>query len=736
MGEIMKKEQLFGNAKWIAASVDNIDCGIVIRRAFLTEDLESARLRVIGFGTFVAYMNGERISDDYFLPLNSEYEKCNMPVGEELSGFRTYVTEYDVTDMMREGENVLALHLGGGWYDGINHYEIIKSYGEKKAIYAIDVTKKDGSTSSIVSDGSESWSPSYVKRTDINRGEDHDFTDWSDECTSLGFDDSGWGRVKLSKPVETEYELTDCPADKVMGALSVKAVAVNPEYRVLDCGMNTSGYPIVKIKEGYKGKIRIIFSEGLNKSGEDIDESHVFAQEFNIACDGRARVAFPQFTWYGFRYMRVYGECEIDEVKVVHANVSVSSSFECSDEILNWTYNAFLYTQLTNMHRGIPSDCPHIERLGYTGDGQQVCRTALLTLGAKEFYKKWINDISDCQDKLTGRVQYTAPYMFCGGGPGGWGCAMIVVPYEYYKYYGDKEPLERLYPQMLYYLKFLADNSAADLVVSNKKVNGKESGWCLGDWASSMGAELPTPFVNTYFRILSTKRVIEIARVIGKKEDIPRLEREIADCSMAIDTFYRNNFVRDDCYCANVRGANAFALDIGLGSEITKQKLAEYYDSLGCYDTGIFATEIVTRMLFEIGRGDVAYKLLTATEPRGFGKWWKDGSTTLREYFGTKCRSYSHPMFGAVVATFFEHILGIKQREGSAAYTDVIINPVKLDALTFAKGHITTPGGKISVAFTTEGGKRTYTVEIPEGIKAHFVKDGEEMALSAGVNSI
>ena len=141
-------------------------------------------------------------------------------------------------------------------------------------------------------------------------------------------------------------------------------------------------------------------------------------------------------------------------------------------------------------------------------------------------------------------------------------------------------------------------------------------------------------------------------------------------------------------------------------------------------------------MLFELGRGDVAYTLLTATEPRGFGKWWAEGSTTLREYFGPVCRSYSHPMFGAAVATYFEYILGIKQRKGTAAYTDVVINPVKIDALTYAKGHITVPSGKIAVGFTAENGVRTYTVEIPEGIKAVFVKDGEQIALSAGKNII
>lgn len=725
----MTQQEMFGGAKWIG-SPEETDGAIFIRKSFDCRDIVSAKLTVIGFGTFVAYMNGKRISDDYFLPLNSEYEKTEFPIGEELSGYRVYATEYDVTDMLLDGKNTFALHLGAGWYTGA-HYGIRKIYGGKKAIFSLSMTDRLGNRAAVISDGTERWRESYVKKSDLHLGESHDYNGFSESMLTPNYDDSEWGRVTFSKPVMSEYELTDCPSDKVCETLSVRCVYECGDYRIMDCGSGTSGYPVVITRAGYNGEVKIVFSEGLQDGGRELDADHIHGQEFNIVCDGGVREAYPQFTWLGFRYFKVIGECEIREVKVVHSAVEVCSSFESDNDVLNWTYNAFINTQLTNMHRGIPSDCPHIERLGYTGDGQLVCRTVMLTLNAKKFYEKWIKDIADCQDKLTGRVQYTAPFFYCGGGPGGWGSAIITVPYEFYKYYGDDTYIKQLYPGMLRFLKFLSDSSECDVVVRYK-----EGVWCLGDWAGPQESHLPTPFVNTCFRVICTRLVIEISKIIGREENIPRLESEIERCKRAINLFYFNSFSRDDCYCANAQGASAFALDIGLGTEITRRKLIEHYEKLGYYDTGIFGTELVTRKLFDLGRGDIAYTLLTASEPHGFGKWYNMGSTTLREYFGPVCRSFSHPMFGAVVATYFEYILGIKQREGTAGYTDVIISPAIIDGLGSASGHITVPRGKIAVSYKTENGRRKYTVEIPDGIHAVFAQDGVSVPLSAGKNVI
>ena len=151
------------------------------------------------------------------------------------------------------------------------------------------------------------------------------------------------------------------------------------------------------------------------------------------------------FSWYAFRYIKVEGDAELVSVLRTHTNTPVTSSFESSDKTLNWIYDAYLNTQRSNMHHGMPSDCPHFERRGYTGDGQLTCRSAMHLIDMHAFYTKWMEDISDCQDRLTGHIQYTAPYTHSGGGPGGWGSAIVVLPYEMWKHYGDDKNLERFY---------------------------------------------------------------------------------------------------------------------------------------------------------------------------------------------------------------------------------------------------------------------------------------------------
>ena len=165
------------------------------------------------------------------------------------------------------------------------------------------------------------------------------------------------------------------------------------------------------------------------------------------------------------------------------------------------------------------------------------------------------------------------------------------------------------------------------------------------------------------------------------------------------------------------QGANAFALDIGLGNEKTKQNFIDYYDKLGYYDTGIFGTDIVTRKLFEYGRADVAVKLLTASEPHGFGKWQKDGATTLWEYWFDS-RSHDHPMFGAVATYLFEYLLGIKQTKDSYGFDRITISPAYVDSIDHIKGHITTDKGVISVAYEKVNGKAALYLSLPDGIHA------------------
>ena len=197
-------------------------------------------------------------------------------------------------------------------------------------------------------------------------------------------------------------------------------------------------------------------------------------------------------------------------MQAAYTRAARTSDFHCDNDVLNWLHDAYLNTQYTNMHAGIPSDCPHIERRGYTGDGQLACRPAMKMLDTEAFYRKWMQDIADCQDLHTGHVQNTAPYTHSGGGPGGFGCAIVEIPWQFYLHFGDREVLARYYPNMHRYFDYLELHSEHELVTSDKAGE-----WCLGDWCCHTSVVMPAPFVNTYFYIKSLARMIEIAKLIG-----------------------------------------------------------------------------------------------------------------------------------------------------------------------------------------------------------------------------
>ncbi len=698
----MNHNEVFGNAIWVKA-VKNDNICPVIRTSFNipSSTIKSAKLRILGFGTYVFYVNGKTVTTDLFQPLNSNFEDRGFPKGEVM-GVRAYVNEYDIAEFLKSGKNTIATMLGNGWYDGTR---LEKPYGERKLCLSVEVLTDEG-VSYYGTSEADKCAPSFVKRSNILEYEMHDYRDWDDSILTENYDDSALPNVLPAKEPKTEYFFSDCPRDTVIETYTPKLIGEIDGAKIYDAGMNLAGIPVL-LSDGTPSKIEISFSEELTPNG-DTEDAHSQWQLFVAEVGDKPVTVRNVFSWYGFRYFKVKGGAVATAVLRTHTDVKVTSSFTSSNDTLNWIYNAYLNTQRCNMHHGMPSDCPHFERRGYTGDGQLTAKSAMHILDMHRFYKKWMEDISDCQDRVTGHVQYTAPYTRSGGGPGGWGIAIVALPYEMWKYYGDDAELERFYPQMLKYFEYLEAHS------ENMLVNSDTPGeWCLGEWCTPGPVELPAPFVNNYFYIKALEKVIEIAEHIGKNEDIPLLRSRIQERRHATEVAYFNPW--DGNFIGARQGANAFALDAGMGDERTKENFIKYYDGLGYYDTGIFGTDIVTRLLCEYGRIDVAFKLLTAKEPHGFGKWQNDGATTLWEYWFNS-RSHSHPMFGAVTTYLFEYLLGIQQDRDSCGFERVTITPAYLNELSYVSGHITTPKGIIRVTTELKAGKQTLSVSVPEGI--------------------
>ncbi len=714
----MRQKEMFGEAKWV--------CGgnfPILRGHFAVKNVKKAMLRVLGLGFFHCFINGKEVTEDAFLPLSTDYEaRDNYPTFETLTGHRIYVPEYEITSLLKEGDNTIAVLYGGGWYT----FEDAK-FGDAKAIYWILVETEEGAQE-FGSSETDKVGQSFITDYYMPQYEKHDYRGFDDAALSDEFDDSSWPSAQLAKPLDTEYEFSDCPADRIVNTLDVACIGERNGVKLYDCGVNTTGWPVLCLGAACGEKVRVDFSEELLDGW--LCPKHQFKQHMEIVADGADRIVRPALTWFGFRYFTVEGEAQAQCVEEIHTNAAVTSSIESDNETLDWIYNTYVHTQLVNMHAGIPSDCPHIERRGYTGDGQLACSAAMTMLDARSFYEKWIADIGDCQDLLTGHVQYTAPYTRCGGGPGGWGCAIVEVPYQYYKHYGDSRPMEKLYPQMLRYFDFLEAHSQNLLVISDKAGQ-----WCLGDWCTPAPVMLPAPFVNNYFYVKSLQRMIEIAHVVGKEKDIQLFNERINARKEMTKAAYFNTW--DGNFIGNCQGANAFAVDMGIGDERTYQNMVEYYRERKEYDTGIFGTDIVTRVLFEHGDGDVAADLLMSKGEISYEEMRRRGATTLWEYWpDTTCdRSHNHPMFGAAAVYIFEYLLGIRQEPGKTGFEEVLIAPVLTAKLNRLKGSRTVPAGMIEVSYEKKEAGVEFRVVIPKGLQAKFELGDMKIKLMSGENS-
>ncbi len=728
-------DEAFGDARWIAPQ--NTDICPIIRRDFELGDIESAEIDIIGFSTFVFYVNGVRGCEDYFLPLATDYEWRDSPK-DEVTEHRTYVSHYDITHLVRCGRNTLAVMLGDGWYTGkTGIYEEVP-YGTKKLCFKITIKTKEKEYF-IYSDESAVWRESYVKESDLNYGETHDYAHYCDALLTEKIGD-GWKPVCTAKEPKTNYAYTDCPPDRIIEVIEPRVVSRGGDVTLYDAGKNLTGFPTITV-DGYDGRLEVYYSEDLDESGALLERSK-HRQKTIYTVHGERRTLEPAFTWLGFRYFTVKGEVKSVTVKRISCDIPVSSHFECDNKTLGWLYHAYVLTELSNMHQGIPSDCPHIERRGYLGDGHLTCRSAMLTLDAKKFYEKWIGDISDSQDRISGHAQYTAPYTHSGGGPGGFSHGFIKIPYEYYLRYGDDAPIRKMYGQFLAYLGYLEEHSVGELVVSDK-----EGEWCLGEWCTPReevtgdllstsdarpGATfIPPAYVNTVYHVKSLELMKRIAEVIGNKKDIPLFEERIERKKTAIKAAYYNP--NNGNFIGNMQGANSFALDIGLGDDRTRRAFIAYYEKYPYYDTGIFGTETVTRLLFEYGRADIAYKLLTAEEPRGFGDWRKMGATTLWEYWKSP-RSRSHPMFGSPTAYLFEYILGIRHAEGDAGYERVVVAPALNTPLACASGFIGLRRGRLAVSYEKAGGAVALEVSLPDGVEADILLGEKRITVKGGTH--
>ncbi len=689
---------VFKNSIWIAPS-EPAAAPITIRR-FYCKHTNNAVLYVSGLGYFRAYLNGRLLSDSYFMPPVSDYfrrsfDKIVYPCRDRFT-HRTYYCRFDISPYLRLGENLLEIQCGGGFFvqtERIGEGEM--SYSDRtQCIYTLDLGGE-----LICSDGSEAWRESNIRYCQLFIG----------ETVDGNFRSHTEYPVIKAKYTDTVMTPEDGIPDRITRTLVPKQIGEVNGRRIYDVGENISGFVRVKTHAEAGSKIILRFAETLDASG-GLDFLSAGSDQLGASglkqimtdtfiCPGVECEFAPSFVWHAFRYFDVVGDIDSALVCVIHADISVTSDFDSDCEGMNFLYDAYIRTQLNNYHGSTPLDCPHRERLGYTGDGQACAQSAMLTLDSKKLYHKWIRDILDCQDPDSGHVQHTAPFQGGGGGPGGWGAAVVNLPYEYFRQYGELSVLTESYPYMKKWFSYMESR-----IENGRIVREEDGGWCLGDWCYLDSAALPEAFVNTALYVRALQKLVRTAELCRDESNIPDY-RSAASRSLEA--------VRAD-YAALSDKGSAMVYAAALGIE-DMSRCAEYYDRLGYFDTGFLATELLVDLLFYHGYSDTAYRLFSSRDS-GFLFMKAHGSTTLWENW--RGGSRDHPMLGACTKSLFTGLLGIRQLQDSVGFDKVCITPSLPHKMKRAACSIMTPHGVIRVSLERTPNAIRVETDIPRKVSA------------------
>ena len=719
------------HAKWIAATeAEQAPC---IEKKFSVGKVRSAILDITGLGYFYAEINGKAATQDLFNPVFSDYRERPLnnllyPIADKMT-HRVYFCRYEVTDILADGENVLSVRLGNGWYrqtkrTAEGHLE----FGNKLiARFSLRYVDEQGKEHEILSDGTEMWRQTEVTDNNLFYGETQDLRILGEEPK--------YCNVTVEDNFETIFTLQTCPAERVIRTVVPKLVAQYGYKRVYDVGETVSGW--VRLHTcGIDGDVVTVnHSEcitrdselDVNSVGGDIvnDSGERQLQLMRYILDGNECELRPKFCKQAFRYFEVDGNAEVLGVDVVHTDLSHRTTFNCSNGVLNWLYTAYQRTQLINMHDGIPSDCPHRERLGYTGDGQITASAAMTLFCCEAFYRKWIQDICDCQNVDNGHVQHTAPFYGGGGGPVGWGGAIVQVPYAFYMHYGDKSLVQEVLPHITKWVDYITTRTDNGLVC--REENG---GWCLGDWATS-DVVIPQEFVNTTLFVCMLGKAAFLAEQVGQVDLSHRLSELRKQYQKSVtDAFFDD---KTGSFVGGVQGADAFALAAELGDERTTANLVHKYTADCRFDTGFIGTYVLVEQLIVHGKIDLAFDLLSATKKGSFGYLKRLGETTIWEYLDTKWCSHAHPMFGAVAEFLPKVLLGFPEYEYT---TKVVLQPKFPRKLRHAEGSALYDGKVVRVEWKRQKNKIRVQIFVTDGLNVSVVYNGKSTSLHVGKNEI
>ena len=732
----------------------------MLRKTFvLTKPVKEAQASICGLGYYEMFLNGAKVGDHVLDPAITPYH-----------GRALYVT-YDLSKELKQGTNALGVQLANGIYN----QEFADAWNFQGApwrafpqmLLQLDVTYEDGTRERIVSDASWKVSDGPLYWDQLRMGVMYDARREHPGWDTPAFDDSAWQAAILREGPKGKLDPQMSEPIKVMETLGATNIVRQGDSYLFDFGKNISGW--TRLKVSGKAGTEIVMDHG--QQGIVIGKP-LQTDIYTLKGSGE-EVWEPGFAFHGFSKVTVSGlpgepTKEMVEARVVRTAFDERGEFECSNPLLNRLVEISRRSYVGNFV-GIPTDCPHREKCGWTADAYLASEAGLTYYGSEAAYTRWILDFEAAQAS-DGKL----PCIIPDGGPGadgmGWGMrfldgpawesAYLIIPWNIYEYRGDRRILERHYENWKRWLAWYRDESK---VIDKKSFVMENSGgskdsryknpqnvnqgniitYGIGDWP---------PNGLTPFEITSTASYYNAAMILSRTAGLlgkTAEQKEYADLAAQTKEAFNRAFY-DEATGTYSKGSDtgmSCALYFGLVDDKNRQKVADILaERLKKKDdtltVGCLGSKYLLRALAETGHADTAYRIVTKTTTPGWGFLASSNRTTLTEKLDGG-GSDNHAFLGDVASWIMTYLGGIRVDPAHPGFQRFLIKPEVVGDLTWVKARHTSPYGGIVSDWKKEGDRFSLDLTVPPNSTAEVslptdhpdsvTESGKPVAVAPGV---
>ena len=691
------------------------------RRGFeVKAGLISASLLISALGYYEVHINGRDITKGEMAPYRSNPDHY------------VYFDSYDITNLLTEGENVLAALLGNGIQN-----TVMKTWGgthfpwRSAPAVSFEITLKyaDETVEKIISDENTLCSNSPIIFNDFHLGEYYDARLEQPGWDCVDFDDDTWtGAFPVIAP---RGEARFCEAEPIRVIAEIKPVSIT-EFDggyIYDFGVNEAGLCRLSINGKPGQKIVTRYFETLVDGKPHYMNirfrDNARMQEDEYTCAGGEAVHTPKFTYHGFKYVYVTGITpeqatpELLTYLIIHSDLAKRGSFSCDNETINKIQEATVRSDLSNFHY-ITTDCPQREKNGWTADAALSAEQMLYNIEPEISWRQWLHNIYRAMDNngIVPGIVPTGDWAYDDYNGPCWDCIIAWLPYHIYKYRGDKTVIREAATPLFNYLNRLYSQ------IDERGLIETPPG--MGDWAQvgrPSGRAFRTPVVVTD-SIISLDIARKAAFIFDElsmpehAEFARKLEKRLYDGIRANLIDYETGIVHGD-----TQTAQALVLYHGLVEGEEKKKVLDYLlTHIGWekehMNVGVHGGKVLFRVLCDNGYTELAFKMIARPDYPSYGNWIARGYTTLCEFFDSeesgKIDSLNHHFWGDVSAWFYRYLAGMDINPTARDVNHVNIAPIFVEDVKQVAAEHLLPAGLLAVEIKREENCGVISIACPE----------------------